>query len=104
MLRKQTTFSDILVFRHDLFKDAVYDTMDSNSRKNFHLRAAVLLEGIHQNDSRFSGVISEHWKKAGNNQRALDHASEHLNHVNSIFHSTAVLEWADEVEYLIAEL
>ena len=103
-VRKQSSFSDILVFRHDLFKEAVYDTMGPDSRKNFHLRAAVLLEGIHQSDSRFSGVISKHWKKAGNNQSALDHTATYLNHVNSIFHSTAVLEWADEVEHLIAEL
>ncbi len=103
-VRRQTSFSDILVFRHDLFKEAVYNTMDSDSRKNFHLRAAVLLEGIHQSDSRFSGVISQHWKNAGNNQSALDHAAEYLNHVDSIFHSTAVLQWADEVEFLVSEL
>ncbi len=104
LVRKRTSFSDILVFRHDLFKEAVYNTMNSNSRRSFHLRAAVLLEGIHQSDSRFSGVISKHWVKAGNNQSALEHAAEYLNHVNSIFYSTAVLEWSGEVEHLIAEL
>ncbi|MCK5843009.1 MAG: tetratricopeptide repeat protein, partial [Candidatus Sabulitectum sp.] len=104
VVRKQTSFADTLVFRHDLFKEAVYDTMNQDSRKIFHLRAAVLLEGIHHSDSRFSSVISKHWKKAGNNQSALDHAAAYLNHVNSIFHSTAVLEWAAEVESLITEL
>ncbi|MCK5842854.1 MAG: AAA family ATPase, partial [Candidatus Sabulitectum sp.] len=82
-VRKQTSFADTLVFRHDLFKEAVYDTMGADSRKNFHLRAAVLLEGIHQSDSRFSSVISKHWRKAGNNQSALDHAASYLNHVNT---------------------
>ncbi|MCK5842638.1 MAG: tetratricopeptide repeat protein, partial [Candidatus Sabulitectum sp.] len=103
-VRKQTSFADTLVFRHDLFKEAVYDTMGADSRKNFHLRAAVLLEGIHQSDSRFSSVISKHWKKAGNNQSALDHAAAYLNHVDTIFHSTAVLEWADEVESIVTEM
>lgn len=104
VVRKQTSFADILVFRHDLIKEAVYCTMNSSSRKNYHLRAAVLLEGIHQNDPEFSSVISKHWEEAGNYHNALDHATAYFNHVNSIFHSSDVLEWADEIERIITKL
>ena len=102
--RKQTSFTDNLAFRHGLLREAVYNTMNSTTKDRYHLRAAVLLEGKHLNDPRFSSVISRHWKKAGDKDNALKHAMAYLNHVNSIYHSSAVLIWAAEVENLIQEL
>ena len=104
VVRKQTSFADTLTFRHDILREAVYDTMGSTTRVKYHLRAAVLLEELHLNDPRFSCVVSRHWKEAGKKDNVLKHATAYLKYVNSIFHSSAVLAWAGEVEYLIMEL
>lgn len=101
LLRTRTSLADVLSFRHDLLRHGIYRWMDRGTRQGLHFRAAVLLEENHREDPRFSGEISVHWESAGNPENALSHAMTYLEHINSIFHNTSVLDWAEKAEKLI---
>lgn len=103
LLRRKTSLADLLSFRHDLLRQGIYRRMERKTRMDLHFRAAVLLEERHRGDPRFSGEISWHWTAGGNQENALTHAMTYLEHIFSIFHNTAVLDWAEKAEKLIGE-
>ncbi len=104
LVRTKTSLADILSFRHDLLQRSIYRWMDHDTRRSLHLRAAVLLEEKHRGDPRFSGEISGHWTAAEDPGNALSHAMNYLEHINSIYHNSSVLNWAEKVERLIGEI
>ncbi len=103
LLRRKTSLADLLSFRHDLLCRGIYRWMEHETRRGLHFRAAVLLEERHRGDPRFSGEVSGHWAASGNPENALSHAMAYLEHIYSIFHNTAVLDWAEKAEKLIGE-
>lgn len=104
VLRKRSSFSDRLVYRQGLLREAVYKSMDSGDRNRMHLRAAVLLEERYAGDPRFAGEICGHYQKAERYEKAFKYASAYLDHMNSVFHSSSVVVWAERAEQLAYRL
>ncbi len=103
-LLEETSLSRRLHFRQDTLREAVYLSLKPEERRETHLRAALVLERRYRGDSRFSGEICTHWEKAGMLEKALEYAARYLEHMNSIYHSQAVITWAERAEGFIMRL
>ncbi len=103
-LQEKTSLTHRILFRQDMLREAVYRSLKPEEKRELHLMAAMVLARRYRSDSRFSGEICTHWEKAGMLEKALEYAARYLEHMNSIYHSSAVVVWAERTEGFIMQL
>ena len=101
---ERTSLSGGLHYRQDILREAVYNAVEPLKKQNYHLRTAFVLERKHRGDPRFAGEICSHWENGGMLEKAIESASVYLKHICMIFHSSAVVRWAEKAEQLIMKL
>ncbi|MBK8258062.1 MAG: protein kinase [Polyangiaceae bacterium] len=81
-----------LGFRHDLLREAAYETLESSERAQFHARAGQWLERSGEADA---GTLAEHFRLAGDSARAAGYSARAAELALEGGDSDSVLLWAD---------
>lgn len=61
-----------LEFDHAWTRDAVYESVGESRRAQLHAQAAQALEAVHGNDEKRAAEVAEHWRLAGERDRARE--------------------------------
>lgn len=89
-------------FKHVITQEVAYDLMLNSQRQQLHAVLAEWYERTHQQDlSRHHPLLAHHWRRAGNDAKALEHlelAAEQALHDHANEEVTRFLREAKEVD------
>ncbi len=95
---------DSFTFRQPMIHDAAYDSLLHHNRRMLHRFAAESLEELHSSGTgRVSGVLSRHWERAGDTEKAVLVGLEALKMFRNSYQSEEGVRWADHLFSLIGD-
>jgi serine/threonine protein kinase/predicted ATPase len=80
-------------FKHDFFREAVYDSLPHGSRKNLHEKVARAIEiSPTGRMEEVYNVLAQHWRESGNRKKAIEYLLKSADRMAADYHYLTALQ------------